>query len=78
MDMLVLMQYFKDNPDSKNPAYSTKLGIYKENCGLDNVTLSWGHDEYMYMVCFNPYPKTHQNENMVIFVLLNLFLCNFF
>ena len=23
---------------------STRLGIYKENCGLDNVLMSWGHD----------------------------------
>jgi inositol oxygenase len=28
--------------------YSTKLGMYEENCGLDKVTMSWGHDEYMY------------------------------
>ena len=33
--------------------YSTKLGIYKEHCGLDNVTLSWGHDEYLYRVLIN-------------------------
>ena len=24
--------------------YSTKLGMYRENCGLDNVLMSWGHD----------------------------------
>ena len=33
--------------------YSTKLGIYKEHCGLDKVTLSWGHDEYLYRVLIN-------------------------
>lgn len=22
--------------------------MYKENCGLENVLLSWGHDEYLY------------------------------
>ncbi|KAJ0089644.1 hypothetical protein Patl1_13399 [Pistacia atlantica] len=43
-------QFFKDNPDSENPALKTKLGIYTENCGLENVTMSWGHDEYMYLV----------------------------
>lgn len=42
------MESFSDNPDLKNPLYNTKLGKYKENCGLDNVTMSWGHDEYMY------------------------------
>ncbi|KAL3500642.1 hypothetical protein ACH5RR_039735 [Cinchona calisaya] len=49
-DSIVHHKHFKDNPDSKNPIYSTKLGIYTEKCGLDNVTMSWGHDEYMYMV----------------------------
>lgn len=44
------MQYFKDNLDTKCPAYSTKNGIYTEGCGLDNVTMSWGHDDYMYWV----------------------------
>ena len=24
--------------------YSTKLGMYEENCGLSNVLMSWGHD----------------------------------
>ncbi|KAL5771092.1 hypothetical protein ACOSP7_015246 [Xanthoceras sorbifolium] len=43
-------KYFKDNPDYNNPAYSTKNGIYQEGCGLDNVMISWGHDDYMYLV----------------------------
>ncbi|KAJ4835598.1 Inositol oxygenase 4 [Turnera subulata] len=43
-------KYFVENPDSKNPAYATKNGIYKEGCGLDNVMISWGHDDYMYLV----------------------------
>ncbi|KAJ0089647.1 hypothetical protein Patl1_13396 [Pistacia atlantica] len=43
-------KYFEDNPDYKNPAYNTKNGIYSEGCGLDNVIISWGHDDYMYMV----------------------------
>ncbi|PRQ18454.1 putative inositol oxygenase [Rosa chinensis] len=46
----ILLGYFKDNPDSKNPAYNTKNGIYKEGCGLENVMISWGHHDYMYMV----------------------------
>jgi len=47
---LAWMQLFKENPDSQVPEFSTKLGVYKENCGLDNVDMSWGHDEYMYQV----------------------------
>jgi len=46
----VLYEHFAVNPDSSHPVYSTKNGIYKENCGLDNVTMSWGHDEYLYQV----------------------------
>ncbi|PPR80247.1 hypothetical protein GOBAR_AA40469 [Gossypium barbadense] len=37
----------KENPDNKNPAYNTKYGIYSEGCGLHNVLMSWGHDDYM-------------------------------
>ena len=29
---------------------STEYGIYKANCGLENVMMSWGHDEYLYQV----------------------------
>ncbi|KAI1193975.1 DUF706-domain-containing protein [Nemania serpens] len=41
---------FVHNPDSKDPIYNTKYGIYSPGCGLDNVMLSWGHDEYLYNV----------------------------
>lgn len=45
---IIYHDYFKKNPDYKNPLYSTKYGIYSPKCGLENVMLSWGHDEYMY------------------------------
>ncbi|PSK37265.1 hypothetical protein B9Z65_2007 [Elsinoe australis] len=41
---------FKNNEDYNDERYNTKLGIYSEGCGLDNVMLSWGHDEYLYHV----------------------------
>ncbi|KAG5684948.1 hypothetical protein PVAND_014155 [Polypedilum vanderplanki] len=41
---------FEGNPDGNNPKYNTKYGMYKPNCGLDELLLSWGHDEYMYQV----------------------------
>ena len=47
---VINLQYFKENPDINNPLYSTKNGIYTEGCGLDNVVISWGHDDYMYLV----------------------------
>lgn len=45
-----ILQYFEENPDRKNPAYCTKNGVYEEGCGLNNVVMSWGHDDYMYLV----------------------------
>ncbi|GME75975.1 unnamed protein product [Ambrosiozyma monospora] len=45
---IIYHDFFKDNPDYKNPLYNTKFGIYSRHCGLANVMLSWGHDEYMY------------------------------
>ncbi len=41
---------FAANPDIDDPVYSTKEGIYTPGCGMDNVMLSWGHDEYLYHV----------------------------
>ncbi|KAI6914596.1 inositol oxygenase 1 [Hortaea werneckii] len=41
---------FKDNEDYDNDIYKTKFGIYSPGCGLDNVMLSWGHDEYLYHI----------------------------
>lgn len=42
---------FAGNPDINDPIYNTKYGIYHEGIGLDNVMLSWGHDEYLYHIC---------------------------
>lgn len=47
-DKIVYHEFFNQNPDFNNPEYQTKLGVYTQNCGLDNVDMSWGHDEYVY------------------------------
>ena len=49
-DKIVFPEYFAANHESRVPAYQTELGIYTEGCGLDQVHLSWGHDEYLYQV----------------------------
>lgn len=49
-DKIVFSELFSDNPNLKNDIYSSKLGIYKEYCGLSNLIMSWGHDEYMFQV----------------------------
>jgi len=41
---------FIGNGDGDNPKYNTKYGMYKANCGITNLQMSWGHDEYMYHV----------------------------
>ncbi len=56
-DKIVFHKFFADNPDSKNPKYQTRLGIYEENKGLDSVTMSWGHDEYLYHVTKDYLPE---------------------
>lgn len=49
-DCNVHFKYFKDNPDYSNPKFNTKFGVYSEGCGLNNVLMSFGHDDYMYLV----------------------------
>lgn len=47
---IVYYDTMKNNPDFNNPLYSSELGIYERNCGMRNVKISFGHDEYLYMV----------------------------
>jgi len=49
-DLVVFPEFFVNNPDYQEPRYQTDYGVYKANCGLDNVHMSWGHDEYLYHV----------------------------
>lgn len=48
---IVFPQFFEENCDSTNPLYNTPTGIYKDGIGIDNLIMSWGHDEYLYQVC---------------------------
>ncbi len=54
---IVFPEFFEQNPDARVPEYQTRLGIYQEGCGLDNVDLSWGHDEYLYHVVKDYLPQ---------------------
>lgn len=47
---IIFFDYLLDNPDMNNRKLQTLYGIYQPNCGLDNVHMSWGHDEYLYQV----------------------------
>jgi inositol oxygenase len=57
---IVFPEFFAANPDAAVPEYQTRLGVYEEGCGLDNVDLSWGHDEYLYQVVRDYLPEEGQ------------------
>ena len=57
-EKVVFPEFFAENPDSQDPLYSTRLGIYSLNIGLDNVIMSWGHDEYLYHVVKDFLPES--------------------
>lgn len=56
-DKIVFPKFFADNPDSLDQRYQSRCGVYEEGGGLDKVTLSWGHDEYIYHVCKDYLPQ---------------------
>jgi inositol oxygenase len=49
-ESIVFHEYFTWNPDAAIPEYQTEQGVYDRHCGLDQVTMSFGHDEYLYHV----------------------------
>jgi inositol oxygenase len=49
-ELCIFHDEFGANPDSKNEAYSSKYGVYEPGCGMDRLMMSWGHDEYLYLV----------------------------
>ena len=56
-DKVVYPEYFSNNPDFNHPVYSTTNGVYEPGCGLRNVTMSWGHDEYVYQMLKDYIPQ---------------------
>ena len=56
-DKIVYPDYFDNNPDSSDERYNTKYGVYEPNCGLRNVHMSWGHDEYLYQLMKDYLPE---------------------
>lgn len=60
-ETIVYPEFFDANPDSQIEVYQSKCGVYESGCGLENVTMSWGHDEYMYQVVrdFMPEPALY-------------------
>ena len=52
-DTCVYPEFNALNQDMTHEVYGTKYGVYTPNCGLNNLTLAWGHDEYLYQVLKN-------------------------
>jgi len=47
---IVHYDFFQYNEDTLDGRFNTKYGMYEPNCGLGNLKMSWGHDEYMYQL----------------------------
>jgi len=59
---IIYYDTFINNPDFNK--YNSIFGIYKENCGIKNLKMSFGHDEYLYLVLQNNkhnLPERYQN-----------------
>src|SRR5215510_1979257 len=54
---VVYPELFADNTDARDPKLQSPCGVYSEGCGLRDVHLSWGHDEYLYHVVKNHLPE---------------------
>jgi inositol oxygenase len=47
-DKIVYSEFFALNPDAQDPRLTSHYGVYEPHCGLEQVHMSWGHDEYLY------------------------------
>ncbi len=54
---IVHSEFFSLNPDSEREDFQQPLGIYEKGVGLDQVIMSWGHDEYLYQVAKSYLPR---------------------
>lgn len=56
-DKVVYPEFFALNADSRDARYNTEYGVYSPGCGLSNVHMSWGHDEYLYQLLKDCLPE---------------------
>ncbi|KAK0426558.1 hypothetical protein QR680_009771 [Steinernema hermaphroditum] len=47
------LESFKENEDLQHEVYSSRNGMYEEGCGVENLLMTWSHDEYLYRVLVN-------------------------
>ena len=64
---IVYYETLKNNPDYTNSLFQNKFGLYSKNCGISNLKMSFGHDEYLYLVL--KYNNNHKLSNKYINVI---------
>lgn len=65
-DSCVYPEFNGTNSDMADARYNTPTGIYEKGCGIDNVDLAWGHDEYLYRVLNNHESNTLPEDAMTM------------
>lgn len=65
-DTLVYPEFNSLNSDMHDERYNTPKGIYESGCGIDNLELAWGHDEYLYRVLANHETNSLPKAGMVM------------
>ncbi|GMI28315.1 hypothetical protein TeGR_g12567 [Tetraparma gracilis] len=62
----VFPEFNELNEDMQDGRYNTPCGKYEPHCGLDNLDMAWGHDEYMYrMLVANKVPLPKEGLDMI-------------
>jgi len=57
---IVYHEFFAANPDADRPEFQHGTGVYARGCGLSQVHMSWGHDEYLYHMLKDYLPEPAQ------------------
>lgn len=65
-DTCVYPEFNSLNSDMADAHYNTESGVYEAGCGLDNLHLAWGHDEYFYQVLKNHSTNSIPEAGMVM------------
>lgn len=63
---IVYHDFLKNNPDYTNVKYNSDDGIYSKKCGIENLLLSFGHDEYLFKVLQNNKHKLSKRYQNII------------
>lgn len=65
-DSCVYPEFNNLNPDMADSRFNTATGVYEPHCGLDHLTLAWGHDEYLYQVLSHHQHNKIPEQGMVM------------